>query len=99
MIVVSAFFRAREGREAELEAALLGMIPHVQDEAGAVVYALHRSRVRAGHFFFYEKYTDQAAVDAHMSKPYLKALLDVIEPLLAAPLEVDLHEEVGSIVR
>lgn len=99
MIVLSAFFQAQPGREAELEAHLRGMIAPVQDEPGAQVYALHRSREHVGHFFFFEKYSDQAALDAHMATPYLHALLAAIGPLLAVPPAVETYTEIAAIAR
>lgn len=99
MIILSAYFQAKPGQEAALETALRGMIPHVQQEPGAITYALHRSHETAGHFFFFERYADQDALDAHMAKPYLRSLLDEVAPLLAKPVGVETFTEIAAIAR
>lgn len=97
MIVVSAVFQAKPGREAELESALRAMIAPVGKEDGAVEYAVHRAVDDAGRFFFYEKYRDQAAVDLHMATPYLKDLLDQVPALCASAPVVELYQPLASI--
>jgi len=97
MTVVTALFEARPGREAELETALRELVSQVAQEAGAIEYTLHRSPASPGRFYFYERYTDQVAVDTHMGTPYLKRVLEVVPDLCAAAPEVGFFEPLVSI--
>lgn len=82
-MILTALFQAKQGSEQELEAALRAMIPETAKEQGALEYRLHQSRTVAGNYLFYEKFSDQAALDVHFSTPYYKALIVKIGPLLA----------------
>lgn len=97
MIVVSAVFQAKPGREAELESALRAMIAPVSKEDGTLAYAVHRAHDDDARFFFYEQYRDQAAVDRHMASPYLKALLDQVPALCANAPVVEFYQPLASI--
>lgn len=99
MIIIKAILQAKKGQEKALEAATSAMIPQVQNEPGALVYALHRAADNPGRFFFYEKYADQAAVDFHMATPYLKELLQKVEGLLAEPPDIEFYEEITAVKR
>jgi len=97
MIVLSAFFQAKPGREAELEAALRALIPEVRKEVGTLEYTVHRAKDDACRFFFHEKYRDQAALDVHMAAPYLKAVLDKVPELCASAPVVTAYQPLVSI--
>jgi quinol monooxygenase YgiN len=97
MIVINAIVEAKKGKEEELENLLRAMIPQVQEEDGAVIYTLHRSRNSKGKYFFYEKYKDQAAVDYHFSTHYFKELIDKFSNLLETEPIVDIFEEIDGI--
>jgi quinol monooxygenase YgiN len=99
MIVFTASLKAREGKEKELEEALINMVSHVQNEEGALIYILHRVKDEPGRFIFYEKYKDQAALDHHDSTPHMRELLAKLELLLADKIEVNRFEEIASISR
>ena len=99
MITLVANMQAKPGKEKELEAALQTQFPQVQLEEGTVAYVLHRSIDKAGHFFFYEKYQDQAALDYHGKTPYLKEVFKTIADLLLEKPEIKLYEEVAAISR
>jgi len=75
------------------------VFPQVQLEQGTAAYVLHRSKDNVGHFFFYEKYQDQQALDHHGSTPYLKELFRKISSLLLEKPEIKLYEELAAISR
>ncbi|MCX5816528.1 MAG: putative quinol monooxygenase [Proteobacteria bacterium] len=99
MIVINAILQAKSGKEPELENMLKAMVPHVQAEQGALAYVLHRAPKNPGKFLFYEKYRDQAAVDYHMSTPYLQQLFKKFDDLLAEAPIVEIFEEIAAISR
>lgn len=97
MIVIAATFQAKPGRESELEAALCAMIAPVSKEPGTLEYTVHRAVDDASRFFFYEKYRDQAAVDAHMASSPLKALLVRAPELCTQAASVQVYTPLASL--
>jgi quinol monooxygenase YgiN len=99
MIVVTASFQAKEGKEEELEQAFRAMFPLVRTEAGVITYILHRSTDNRGKFFFYEQYKDKDAFDYHGATPYFKDLIVKVKDLVTGPPAVGFYEEVEAIKR
>jgi quinol monooxygenase YgiN len=97
MIVLSATFHAKPGCEAQLEAALRTMILPTGREKGTLEYVLHRAKDDSAHFFFYEKYRDQAALELHSSGAALKTLLETVPDLCASAPVVIAFEPIVSI--
>ena len=79
-ITVVATFEAKPGKEAELRAALLGLVAPTRPEAGCLNYDLHVSPEHPGKFMFHENWTSKALLDAHLQSPHLKALLLIGTP-------------------
>jgi quinol monooxygenase YgiN len=99
MIVFTASLKAKQGKEKELEEALINMVSNVQNEEGALIYILHRVKDDPGRFTFYEKYQDQAALDYHDSSPHMRDLLAKLELFLDEEIAVTRLEEMASISR
>ena len=71
-----------------LRAECLAMLEPTRKEAGCVRYELLANIANPAEFTFVEEWADQAAIDAHMQTPHLKAVVADSAPLLAAPLDV-----------
>jgi quinol monooxygenase YgiN len=99
MMIVSAFFQAKEGKESELEQAFKSIFPLVGKETGVVTYSLNRSTANPGRFFFYERYKDKEAFDFHSSTPYFKDLFGKLKDLTAGAPVVEFYEQVDTIER
>ncbi|HWP98664.1 MAG TPA: putative quinol monooxygenase [Syntrophomonadaceae bacterium] len=99
MIVLIAAFKAKTGKEMELEQTLKGMIPEVQNEAGTIMYILNRSAADNGQFVFYEMYQDKAALEFHSTTPYFQELLKNIDGLVVEDPQIDFYEDIASIRR
>ena len=97
MVILTAAIQAKPGMEKELEQVLLGMVGKVKAEEGALEYRLHKSRTTEGKFLFYEKYTDQAALDLHESTSYYKEMGEKLGPLTKGGLELDTFEFIDGI--
>ena len=97
MTVVTAVFDARPGCEAKLEAALRELVGKVAAEPGVLEYTVHRASDAPGRFYFYERYRDQAAIDLHMTTPYLRQVLDLVPELCASAPVVDFYQPLVSI--
>ncbi len=96
-MVVVAELIAIEGKEGEMEKALLAIIPDVKGEEGTLIYTLHRDMSDPTKFLFYEKYTDADALTVHSSTPHFKALFKTIKPLLAKEPKIGMYEELAGI--
>ncbi len=96
MIILVATMKSKQGKEAELEAALKSVIPMVGLEKGTLQYILHRSQDDPSEFLFYEKYADKAALDFHGSTPYLRELFSTIPNFLSEKPTITLYEEIAS---
>lgn len=98
MIVVAAVVQAKKGKETELETLLKSLFPNVKQEDGVVEYVLHRSQSDPGKFFFYEKYKNQQALDYHMNTSYLKEVFHKFNSLVNGQPQVDIYEDIASII-
>jgi quinol monooxygenase YgiN len=81
-------FRARQGHEAAVEAAIVKVIPHSRREPACLGIRAYRSRRDTAVFFIHSRWTDEAAFEAHSRLPHTAAFLATIEPLLTHEVEV-----------
>lgn len=65
---------AQPGKRAELVAALQAMVEAVEAEPGTVQYVLHTDDANEDIVWFYERYADDAALQAHMTSEAMKQL-------------------------
>ena len=93
-ITVVATFQARPGKEAELRAALVGLLAPTRNESGCLNYDLHQSPEDTGKFMFHENWTSKAALDAHLQSPQIKALLPRVDELCVAFPEIKIWERI-----
>ncbi len=84
MIILIATLKAAEGKENELEKALLYMVTETAKEEGVLEYRFHKSTNDSGSFLFYEKYSDQETFDSHVHSPHFKSTVEKISDMLAA---------------
>ena len=74
MLGTIATIKVKPGMEGQFEAVAKELVAKVNaNEPGCKLYALHRNEA-AGTYVFMERYTDQAAVEAHRATDYFKAL-------------------------
>jgi quinol monooxygenase YgiN len=74
MLGVVATLKVKPGMEAEFETVAKELVAKVNaNEPGCKLYALHKADT-PGTYVFMERYTDQAAVEAHRATDYFKAL-------------------------
>ena len=80
--IMFATMVAKPGKRDELKAAFAGMFAQVQTEPGTLLYTLIEGD-EPDTLYFWEQYSDQAAMDAHMSSPALADLHGKLADLLA----------------
>jgi quinol monooxygenase YgiN len=95
-VLVFATFHPRPGKEDELLEVLCSMVGNTRAEPGCEVYDLYSSGDDAIAFHFFERYTDQAALQAHRDADYYKAYRTKVGDLLRSPIEVVVLREVDA---
>jgi quinol monooxygenase YgiN len=74
MLGIVATIKVKPGAGKDFEAIAKELVGNVRaNEPGCKLYALHRAEA-ADTYVFMERYTDQAAVDAHRQTEYFKTL-------------------------
>lgn len=71
-ITVVAIHVAKPGSEADLESALLALIPPTRKEDGFLTYDLHRGLDDPRVFIFYELWESRSHLDAHAKSFHLE---------------------------
>ena len=66
MITIVAHMRCMAGTEDQIIAASAAFIAATRDEPGCIEFYLHQQRDDPSRFVWYENFTDQVAVDAHV---------------------------------
>jgi len=69
----------------ELRALLVPFAEKSAKEPGCLVYTLMEVIGEPGRFLTFERWTEKAALDAHMVTPDTKAIVPKLEPVLAKP--------------
>ena len=87
-ISVIAKLTAADGKADDLEAALRGVVAAASEEEGLEVYSAHAAADEPGVYYFFELYTDQAAVDVHGKGDGMRAAMGAFGGLLAGRPEV-----------
>lgn len=96
MITLLAHIQAKPGLGSALEAHVRQVVAPSRAEAGCVSYTLHRVTGNPDAFVFYEKWTDQAALDAHVASPHYKTYREQTASLLAQR-DVQYLEEIKEV--
>ncbi|MGH1489302.1 MAG: putative quinol monooxygenase [Acidimicrobiales bacterium] len=95
-ISLIAKLTAAEGKADELKAALSAMIVAAEEEAGLEVYSVHADNEDANVFYFFELYTDQAALDVHGKGDGMKAAMGALKGLLGGRPDVTMLTPVAA---
>jgi quinol monooxygenase YgiN len=76
---------SKKDKADELRALLVPFAETSAKEPGCLVYTLMEVIGEPGRFLTFERWTDKAALDAHMVTPDIKAIVPKLEPFLAKP--------------
>ena len=83
-----------EDKAAEFEAALAAMVAAAAEEAGLEIYSAHKDPNNPGTYWFFELYTDDAAVGVHGQGDGMKAAMASLGGLLAGAPEIHMLSSV-----
>lgn len=94
VVTIIAQLRAKSGQEAALRDALVEVATASRQETGCITFDMHVSRDDPALFLAFERWVDQAAVDAHFETPHFKAIVGRSEELLAEPMEAHFARQI-----
>jgi len=94
-VIVIATFTARPGAAADVGQALSAALAPTHAEAGCELYALHAGISDPETFVFVERWSSQAALDAHARQPWVTGLAGIAD-LLTGPPRVDTFRALGG---
>lgn len=83
-----ALIRAKDGSEGVVSAALTELQTHTRAEEGCLRYDLFQSVAAPGTFVTVEEWTDQGALDQHLTSPHIAAALTAVDGALSGPPEI-----------
>lgn len=97
-IVLNVHMEAAPSREKDLEQALTALLAPTRQEPGCLAYHLHHDPQNPAKFMFYEKFADQAALDAHIASPHFQNLVKyrAVSPDPVAVVNVTTWREIES---
>lgn len=95
-VVLVVRFRAAEGQAEVLWEALVELAEASRQEPGCIVYDPCRDPDEPERFFLYERYTGQAALDAHRETPHFVAIVKGRFPALVGEMDRTLYTDVLS---
>jgi len=88
MLVVIASMKAKSGKEGELAEVLKKFVAPTRREGGCIQYDLHVDNSDPGSFAFYERWKDEAALEAHLKTPHITSGFAAMTPLLASAASI-----------
>ena len=97
MVIITALFIVKPGKESEFEVLAKSMVEKVKAELGAVEYTLHKGVENPRIYFFYERYADQAAYEAHRTTSYLAQFSADNASLIEGEVTLNILREVSRI--
>jgi quinol monooxygenase YgiN len=79
---------AAEGKIDELLEAAAKLVAAAEGEPGTLQYAVHTDAAEPSAVWFYERYADQAALDAHAGSTAMAEAMGAFGGVLGAPPEM-----------
>jgi autoinducer 2-degrading protein len=72
MLVLAVTWMANSGHENEVAEIFTKLQAASRQEPGCLMYTVHRHKTDPRHFFIYEQYRDEAALEAHHHTPHFQ---------------------------
>ncbi len=92
---VVAILESKPDKTTELKQELIKVIAPSRAEPTCKEYRMHQDISNPCKFFFYENWISKEAHQLQFQKPYITALIDKLEGLLAKPYEAIFAEEIN----
>lgn len=85
-IIMLAKVILKDGSQNKFEALMKRIIPEIRKESGNIKYELLKIQGKNDTYIIYEKWTDQKALDWHMSQVYSQEVIEMLAYSLTFPL-------------
>jgi quinol monooxygenase YgiN len=95
MVVLAVTWMAKTGRESEVAEVFEKLTAESRKEPGCDVYQVHKHKTEPRRFFIYERYKDDAALEAHRATPHFLQYAKKDLPKVADRVEGHLFEPLG----
>ena len=95
MVVLAVTWMAKTGRESEVAAVFEKLSAESRKEPGCIMYQVHKHKTESRRFFVYERYRDEAALEAHRAAPHFLQFAKKDLPKIADRVEGHLFEPLG----
>lgn len=92
MIIVTGTVIAREGALDEILAIATEHVLRSRGESGCLSHAVHRDTENANRLFFFERWTDMAALKVHFAVPASGETVRAMAALCTEPPSMTLYE-------
>ena len=96
MIALVAKIPIKEGKIDEAIEAFKGLMVHVAEEEGTLMYTLNRDQANPNTLIIMERYKDKAALDAHSSTPHFKEFFSKSAEFVAGRPEMIMMDELHT---
>ena len=97
MIALVAKLPIKEGKVDEFIEIFKGLMAHVAEEDGTLMYTLNRDQADPNTLIVMERYRDKAALDAHSSTPHFKEFFKKSGEFIASKPEMIMMDELHTI--
>jgi len=94
-LILIGRFHAKEGREAEAEAALREVVVPTRKEPGCLSIEVLRAKRDPRLFFIHARWQDEPSFDSHANQPHTIKFVKAMEGLIDHPWETTRTEVVA----
>lgn len=95
-IAVVAIVDAKPEFVAKTESEIKTCVKFTRQEAGCLLYTCHKDLNVPGRFVFVEQWVSLEALAAHEKTPHFLALAEALKPMLSAPLQISVLQELDA---
>ncbi len=95
MVILTAIFKAVEGKGDDIEKEFRKLAPMVLKDPGAIAYAVHRATDDPNKFFIYEQYESEDAFKYHQQTEHFKAYRQATRGLFSGKTEITFYNKVA----
>lgn len=92
-LIVIARIQAKKDKIQDVGRKLQGLVAPTRKEAGCLQYDLHQSSDDASIFYFYEKWSGEEALAAHLKTAHVQDMIREASALLAQEPEIQRVEK------
>jgi quinol monooxygenase YgiN len=93
MVTLVVTWIAHAGREADTARVLKALAIASRGEPGCLMFAVHQHRTDPARFLIFERFEDDAALEAHRAAPHFLTLAKGELPAVAVRVEGNLYSE------